>query len=202
MSVGNGSGIVKLMRGAVIVAAVGGLVGSVAPAGACPEGDAAAAQPAFALHELSASGIRMFPAASAAYDRAIEPLEAEPWLADLDGPSALNQVVVIDAAQYVLVSACKNHDCAENNLVVLYSRRTGPRLRPGLPQWQFDVDRRTTAKRGTGARDLLVDGLSRVARPQSQPRVSSTRSTSERLPMIVERPRGPSTISVGVTRTL
>ncbi|MBK7047039.1 MAG: hypothetical protein IPH48_11130 [bacterium] len=121
MSVGNGSGIVKLMRGAVIVAAVGGLVGSVAPAGACPEGDAAAAQPAFALHELSASGIRMFPAASAAYDRAIEPLEAEPWLADLDGPSALNQVVVIDAAQYVLVSACKNHDCAENNLVVLYS---------------------------------------------------------------------------------
>ncbi|MBK9776743.1 MAG: hypothetical protein IPP62_10325 [bacterium] len=121
MSAGNGSGIVKWVLGAVIVAAVGGLVGSVAPACACPEGEAAAAQPAHALDELSAAGIRMFPAASAAYDRAIEPLEAEPWLADLDGPSALNQVVVIDAAHYVLVSACKNHDCAENNLVVLYS---------------------------------------------------------------------------------
>ncbi|MBK9471583.1 MAG: hypothetical protein IPO18_04775 [bacterium] len=117
----NGNGNVKWICGTVILATFAWLVGSVAPAGACPEGDAAAVQPVYALHELSASGIRMFPAASAAYDRAIEPLEAEPWLTDLDGPSALNRIVTVDAEEYVLASACKNHDCAENNLVLLYS---------------------------------------------------------------------------------
>lgn len=104
----------------MLAAAAGWLFSIAMQAVACPEGDAAA-HPAYDLHELSASGIRMFPAASAAYDRAIEPLEAEPWLVSLDGPSALNQVVVVDAVQYVLASACKNHDCAENNLVLLYS---------------------------------------------------------------------------------
>ncbi|MBK7187429.1 MAG: hypothetical protein IPH86_01700 [bacterium] len=116
---GNGCG--NSLRGVMLAAASAWLAVGAAPAGACPEGDAAAAQPAYALPELSAAGIRMFPAASAAYDRAIEPLEAEPWLVNLDGPSALNQVVLVDAVPYVLASACKSHDCAAKNLVLLYS---------------------------------------------------------------------------------
>lgn len=79
----------------------------------------------YELHELSASGILMDPKANAAYDKALGPLGLDSWLADLDGPSAQNRLVTVDGEDYLLASACKNHDCAEHNVVLLYSAAQG-----------------------------------------------------------------------------
>ncbi|MDO9694910.1 MAG: Ivy family c-type lysozyme inhibitor [Candidatus Latescibacteria bacterium] len=81
--------------------------------------------PTYALHELSASGILTDPVAKAAYDAALGPWRRESWLADLDGPSALNEMLTIDGEDYLLASACKNHDCAEHNVVLLYAAARG-----------------------------------------------------------------------------
>lgn len=81
----------------------------------------AASRRSDALHELSASGILMDRKASAAYYRALGPLRRELWLATLDGPSPQNRWVNVGGTQYLLASACKNHDCANNNTVLLYS---------------------------------------------------------------------------------
>jgi hypothetical protein len=94
----------------------------------CP--DAATADnvpptPTYALHELSASGLITDPLAKAAYDAALGPWRREPWLADLDGPSALNELLTVDGEDYLLASACKNHDCAEHNVVLLYAAARG-----------------------------------------------------------------------------
>ncbi len=80
---------------------------------------------AYELHELSASGILMDPNANAAYDKALGSFGRDSWLADLDGPSAQNRLVTVDGDEYILASACKNHDCAENNVVLLYSAAQG-----------------------------------------------------------------------------
>ncbi len=75
----------------------------------------------YALTELSASGLLYNPKAKATYHKALGPLSKEPWLAKLDGPSSENKPVKVAGADYVLVSTCKNHDCFENNVVLLYS---------------------------------------------------------------------------------
>jgi hypothetical protein len=77
----------------------------------------------YELHELSASGILMYPGARAAYYKALGPLIEEAWLAELDGPSSENSYVVVDGAEYLRAFCCKNHDCYENNVVFLYSPR-------------------------------------------------------------------------------
>jgi hypothetical protein len=105
--------ILKLVKVAILVVA-----GALAAAPAPPTR-------AHALHELSASGILLDPEARAAYDKALGPLDSEPWLADLDGPSPQNQLVSIDGTEYLLASACMNHDCADNNIVLLYSAAQG-----------------------------------------------------------------------------
>jgi hypothetical protein len=75
----------------------------------------------YALTELSAAGLLYNPKAKATYYKALGPLSKEPWLAQLDGPSSENKAVKVAGADYVLVSTCKNHDCAENNVVLLWS---------------------------------------------------------------------------------
>jgi hypothetical protein len=75
----------------------------------------------YALTELSAAGLLYNAKAKATYYKALGPLRKEPWLAQLDGPSSENKAVKVAGADYVLVSTCKNHDCAENNVVLLYS---------------------------------------------------------------------------------
>ena len=79
------------------------------------------AQKTYELHELGASGVLDHPKAKAAYYKALGPLSKERWLAKLDGPSPQNKRVKVGGADYVLVSACKNHDCGENSMVMLYS---------------------------------------------------------------------------------
>jgi hypothetical protein len=46
-------------------------------------------------------------------------------MATLDGPSPSNKKVKIGGTDYILASACKNHDCADNNTVLLYSAAQG-----------------------------------------------------------------------------
>ena len=75
----------------------------------------------YALTELTAAGLLYDPKAKATYYKALGPLSKEPWLAKLDGPSSENKPVKVAGADYVLVSTCKNHDCYENNVVLLYS---------------------------------------------------------------------------------
>ena len=75
----------------------------------------------YTLTELSASGLLYNPKAKATYHKALGPLSKEPWLAKLDGPSSENKAVKVGGADYVLISTCKNHDCFENNVVLLYS---------------------------------------------------------------------------------
>ncbi len=82
---------------------------------------ATAPQRSYALHELSAAGLLQDPKAKAAYYRALGPLVREPWLARLDGPSPQNKQLKVAGGEFILASACKNHDCANHNTVLLYS---------------------------------------------------------------------------------
>ncbi len=75
----------------------------------------------YTLTELSASGLLYNAKAKATYYKALGPLTKEPWLAQLDGPSSENKAVKVAGADYVLVSTCKNRDCFENSVVLLYS---------------------------------------------------------------------------------
>jgi hypothetical protein len=75
----------------------------------------------YALTELSAAGLLYDPKAKATYYKALGPLSKEPWLANLDGPSPQNKPVKVAGADYLLVRACKNHDCEQNNVVLLHS---------------------------------------------------------------------------------
>lgn len=75
----------------------------------------------YALTELGAAGLLYDSKAKATYYKALGSLSQEPWLAKLDGPSPQNRAVKVAGGDYVLVAACKNHDCAENNTVLLYS---------------------------------------------------------------------------------
>lgn len=75
----------------------------------------------YALTELTAAGLLYNPKAKAAYYKALGPLTKESWLAKLDGPSSENKAVKVAGADYFQVSTCKNRDCYENNVVLLYS---------------------------------------------------------------------------------
>jgi hypothetical protein len=55
------------------------------------------------------------------YLRALGPLAREPWLHRLDGPAPEVKRVKVAGQEYQLLSVCKNHDCEQNNMVVLYA---------------------------------------------------------------------------------
>jgi hypothetical protein len=75
----------------------------------------------YALTDLSAEGLLYDPKAKAAYYKALGPLTKQPWLAKLDGPSPQNKAVKVGGGDFVLLAACKNHDCADYNTVLLWS---------------------------------------------------------------------------------
>lgn len=81
--------------------------------------------PAPALDEVGASGLLLEAAAREAYLAVLGPLRDEPWLADLDGPSPENRWIDLDGRRYLLAEACKNHDCYDNNVVLLYAPGDG-----------------------------------------------------------------------------
>ena len=55
------------------------------------------------------------------YVQALGPFSKEPWLIELDGPAQPVKKVQVAGNEYQLVSVCKNHDCYDNNMVVLYA---------------------------------------------------------------------------------
>jgi hypothetical protein len=75
----------------------------------------------YALTELSAAGLLYNAKAKEVYYKALGPLVKEPWLAKLDGPSSEGQAMKVADADYVMLYTCKNHDCYDNNVVLLWS---------------------------------------------------------------------------------
>lgn len=68
-----------------------------------------------------AGGMILDPGFKAAYFKALGRFKNEPWLRDLDGPARDTQRITVAGAKYLLTGSCKNHDCAENNVTILYS---------------------------------------------------------------------------------
>ena len=86
-----------------------------------PEGNTAKIFKGYLLTELTAAGLLYNPQAKANYHRALGPLIKEPWLAKLDGPSNEFRPVKVAGADYMLGRTCKNHDCYDNTIVLLWS---------------------------------------------------------------------------------
>ena len=59
----------------------------------------------------------------AAYAKAMGMNMRERWIAVLDGPTTPLRTVSLDGQDYVLLAACKAHDCADNNLVVAWAAK-------------------------------------------------------------------------------
>jgi hypothetical protein len=75
----------------------------------------------YSLTELTAAGLLYNPQAKATYYKALGPLVKQPWLAKLDGPSREFRPVKVAGADYMLGGTCKNHDCYDNTMVLLWS---------------------------------------------------------------------------------
>lgn len=75
----------------------------------------------YALTELSAAGLLYNAKAKEVYYKALGPLVKEPWLAKLDGPSSEGQAIKVANDEYVMLYTCKNHDCYDHNVVLLWS---------------------------------------------------------------------------------
>ena len=86
-----------------------------------PTAAAAAPQKKYELHELDANAVLLSPKVKPTYFKALGPLARQPWLAELDGPAPQNQRTRVAGVDFVQMSACKNHDCADHNAVFLYS---------------------------------------------------------------------------------
>lgn len=56
-----------------------------------------------------------------AYTQALGPKAKTPWLARRDGPAPQPSEQQVAGERYVMNSFCKNHDCADNSAVILYS---------------------------------------------------------------------------------
>ncbi|MEO6408869.1 MAG: Ivy family c-type lysozyme inhibitor [Burkholderiaceae bacterium] len=92
-----------------------------------PSQTAAAVSPQkkYELHELDANLVLLSPKVKATYFKALGPLAREHWLAKLDGPAPQNKRIRVAGADFVQLSSCKNHDCADNNALFLYSVEQG-----------------------------------------------------------------------------
>lgn len=75
----------------------------------------------YALTELSAAGLLYNAKAKEIYYKALGPLVKESWLAKLDGPSSEGQAMKVAGDEYVMLYTCKNHDCYDHNVVLLWS---------------------------------------------------------------------------------
>ena len=55
------------------------------------------------------------------YYKALGANVRESWLAKLDGPSSPIKTVKIGGTEYTFAATCKDHDCGDNNAVLLYA---------------------------------------------------------------------------------
>ena len=65
------------------------------------------------------------PAFKAVYYRALGPRVNQYWLAHLEGPAHPVSKIRIAGTEYVYAMVCKDHDCSDNNTVLLYSAAQG-----------------------------------------------------------------------------
>jgi hypothetical protein len=105
-------------RNAAPGAAASSTAGGAASAGT---GNSAKIFKGYALTELSAAGLLYNAKAKEIYYKALGPLVKEPWLANLDGPSSEGQAMKVADADYVMLYTCKNRDCYDNTVVLLWS---------------------------------------------------------------------------------
>ncbi len=77
------------------------------------------------LAGLGASAILDDDAARTIYLALLGELRDESWLAYLDGPSRESRWVTLDGRHYLLADACRNHDCYDNSVVLLYEPSAG-----------------------------------------------------------------------------
>ena len=54
------------------------------------------------------------------YLKALGPLAGERWVARMEGPAPDLRKVKVAGTEYTLAASCKPHDCADNNLVLLW----------------------------------------------------------------------------------
>jgi hypothetical protein len=108
----------RLIRCAAATLAV---VGSVAWSQAVPDANTAKIFKGYALTQLTAAGLLYNAQAKAIYYKALGPLASQPWLAKLDGPSREFRPVKVAGDDYMLGGTCKNHDCHDNTVVLLWS---------------------------------------------------------------------------------
>jgi Inhibitor of vertebrate lysozyme (Ivy) len=110
----------KLLRSFTVVAVLG-VAATSATAQGKADANSAKIFKGYALTELSAAGLLYNAKAKEIYYKALGPLVKEPWLAKLDGPSSEGQAMKVAGADYVMLYTCKNHDCYDNNVVLLWS---------------------------------------------------------------------------------
>lgn len=114
-----------------------------ARAALAPPPPAAAAPPrmrataAVTVAALANVGAMTDPGFKAAYLRALGPLRREVWLTDMDGPGDQHVATLADGS-FLQVSTCKDRDCGDNAMLVLYRPR--PRTLWGI----VSVHRRKT----------------------------------------------------------
>lgn len=106
----------RLICCAVLAFAAGSAV-----AQARPDANTAKIFKGYSLDQLSAAGLLYNSQAKATYRKALGPLVRQPWLANLDGPSSEFRPVKVAGADYMLGYTCKNRDCYDNTIVLLWS---------------------------------------------------------------------------------
>jgi len=102
-------------------AAPGATAAAAGAAASAGTGNSAKIFKGYALTELSAAGLLYNGRAKEIYYKALGPLVKESWLAKLDGPSSEGQAMKVANDDYVMLYTCKNHDCYDNNVVLLWS---------------------------------------------------------------------------------
>lgn len=92
------------------------MAGSMAAAGA---GGAPANEPMLTTHDLL--GDARF---KAAYVAALGPRAKLPWLVKMSNSAPVRKLT-LEGVEYQLAGPCKPHDCADNNLLLLYAPTRG-----------------------------------------------------------------------------
>ena len=61
----------------------------------------------------------------AAYQAVLGPMAQERWIAQLEGPAPPVKQVKVGGVAHDLLAVCKQHDCAEHTMVLMYAPSTG-----------------------------------------------------------------------------
>ena len=74
---------------------------------------------------LGSADLLRDPRFKAAYLQALGPLAKEGWLARMEGPATELRKVQVAGNDFALAATCKPHDCADHNMVVLWTPKPG-----------------------------------------------------------------------------